>query len=123
MTAIIRKLRHWKQRFDPKAEFIFRRASNWDNKQYRPGDKVPDSLKNNKRKLQFMWDAKRIELAEFKAPKSTVPPLKSKTDPVPAETNGTGLPEGWSMDKKGNWSIITDPEGGVIKLLGKKKTG
>ena len=117
MTAIIRKLRHWKQRFDPDAEMVFRRASNYDGVQYNPGEKIPDALKNNKRKLQLMWDAKKIELAVFEAPASTVPPI----NPVPAEPAEKTLPENYTLEQNGNWFNVTNPDGEKTKMLGKKK--
>ena len=68
-----------------------------------------------------MWDAKRIELAEFKAPVSTVPAVKPKEGAVPAETNENGLPKGYTLDQKGNWFTVTGPDGKAVKMLGKKK--
>lgn len=68
MPKLVRKLRHWKQRFDPNAAFIWRRRAVWDSQDYGVGEPIPESLASNRRKLRTMWEAKKIELAEFDAP-------------------------------------------------------
>lgn len=68
---IIRKLRHWKQRFDPNAAFICRRPMEWAEKQYDVGDEIPEGLRENRTKLRLFWEAHRIELAEFEMPDVT----------------------------------------------------
>ncbi len=68
---VIRKLRHWKQRFDKNAEFICRRPMNWDGKDYEPGAPIPEGLKENLTKVRLFWNAHWIELAEFEAPDVT----------------------------------------------------
>ena len=65
---IIRRLRHWKQRFDKNAEFIWRRPTIAGGVTYEAGSPIPDVLKNNPAKLRRFWEAKRIELADFEAP-------------------------------------------------------
>ena len=66
----MRKLRHWRQRFDPKATFVFRRRTKWSGEWMEPGDPVPmDGL--SVAKLRNMWDARRIELAEIEEPAPT----------------------------------------------------
>lgn len=65
---IVRRLRHWKQRFNKNAEFIWRRPTVAGGVQYNAGDLIPDTLKNNPAKLRSFWEAKRIELADFEAP-------------------------------------------------------
>ena len=68
MAAIVRRLRHWKQRFRPGARFIFRRGKLYGGTQYQPGDPVPEILAQNKLKLQRFWLSQVIELAEFEEP-------------------------------------------------------
>ena len=68
MTQTIRKLRHWKQRYDPNAAFICRRRIQWSSRTYEPGSSIPDELTANKAKLRRFWEAGWIELAEFQAP-------------------------------------------------------
>ena len=64
----IRRLRHWKQRWDPNARFIFRRRTLYSGEVFEAGDIIPETLANNRAKLRRFWEAKRIELAEFEAP-------------------------------------------------------
>jgi len=63
----IRKVRHWKQRFDPEAEFIWRRAARVPGGSAAPGDRVEKSA-FPLRRLRKLWDAEWIELAEWEAP-------------------------------------------------------
>ncbi len=81
----IRKIRHWKQRYDPKARFVFRRATSWplvtkdgkikpgpDRIQYPAGSIIPDAVvKSMGAKLRRWWEGHLIELHEFKAPNVT----------------------------------------------------
>ena len=60
----IRKVRHWKQRFDPAAAFVCRRRIVWGAKIYERGDLIPDQLAGNKVKLRRFWDSGVIELWE-----------------------------------------------------------
>lgn len=69
----ISKFRHWKQRFEPGAKFIFRRGLTYGPKTYQPGDLIPDELQNNRKKLRLFWDSGYIELAEFEVAKSPKP--------------------------------------------------
>ena len=66
--AQVRKLRHWKQRFDKNAKFIWRRKTEYGDWTYEIGEAIPEELENNPTKLRRFWESKRIELAEFKAP-------------------------------------------------------
>jgi hypothetical protein len=73
---VIRKIRHWKQRFDPKARMVWRKRVRWPNRDgkglmtFEPGDVVPawviKSMNGNK--LRNLWEAGRIELLGFEAP-------------------------------------------------------
>ena len=48
MPRVLRKLRHWRQRFDPDATFIFRRSLRFNGIDYQPGDLVPQDLLDNR---------------------------------------------------------------------------
>ena len=72
--ATIRKMRHWKQRFDPAADFICRRLMVWDGVSYDPGDVIPEGLASNRAKLRRFWEAQAIELAP--------PPEEPPADPT-----------------------------------------
>ena len=68
MRKKVRTLRHWKQRFDKNAEFIWRRPITWQGKTVKAGDPTPQDLQDNKTKLRRFWEARVIELAEFEEP-------------------------------------------------------
>ena len=63
MRKQVRKLRHWKQRFNKNAEFIFRRPVMYGNKIHKPGDPIPPELTDNPTKLRRFWESQTIELA------------------------------------------------------------
>ncbi len=73
---VIRKIRHWKQRFDPKAKMVWRKRVRWPTRNrkglqtFKPGEEVPDwviaSMGGNK--LRNLWESGRIELLGFEAP-------------------------------------------------------
>ena len=65
MRRKVRTLRHWKQRFDKNAEFVWRRPLVYAGRAYRPGDSIPSDLGKNKTKLRRFWESKTIELAQF----------------------------------------------------------
>lgn len=102
----IRKLRHWRQQFEPSAEFVFRRPVLWGETQYMPGDKVPPSLQENTKKLRLHWEARSIELAEFDEPRGVT---KSKE-------NGD-LPD--YVTQCGSWYHVDMPDGETMKVQGR----
>lgn len=61
----IRRLRHWKQRFDKDAAFIWRQARMFNGVMTVPGELVPDEVLKDRNKLKRLWEASCIELAEF----------------------------------------------------------
>ncbi len=65
MPRRIRTLRHWRQQYDPNAEFVWRRPSVFMGVCYKPGEKIPAELQKNKTKLKRFWESKWIELALF----------------------------------------------------------
>ena len=76
VRKIVGKFRHWKQRFNPDAGFIWRKAIIWDGEQTVPGSLCPESLTSNRGKLRSLWDAGWIELAKFD------PEQPTKQDPL-----------------------------------------
>ena len=106
---VIRKLRHWKQRFNPNVDFIWRRRVVFGNETYEPGEPIPKLLQENKAKLRRFWESHWIELAEFE-------PRDVSTGQV-----GHDLPPGVTVAKgKGNWYIVTTSEG-ETKVNGEKR--
>ena len=66
--VVIDKLRHWKQRFDPNAAFVWRRNIEFGPNHFKAGELIPQTLLDNKYKLRLFWEGKVIELALFDAP-------------------------------------------------------
>lgn len=83
----VRSLRHWKQRWDPNAAFVFRRVTDWDGTRFEAGDLVPEEFiaAVGRTKLRRWWESQRIELAEFEAPVTSHGMPVVKEAPVPSE--------------------------------------
>lgn len=104
----VRRLRHWKQRFNKNAKFIFRRRLIFAGVEYQPGDPIPKQLEGNPTKVRRFWESNTIELAEFEAP-------DVQTGRVPENK----LPDGVTVEKKGGgwyWLHVGDAE--TIKVRG-----
>ena len=104
---MMRRLRHWKQRYDPNAAFVCRRPLTWDGQTYQPGDRIPDGLSANQGKLRRFWETGWIELAEFAAP-----------DVATGQPHQPTSPEGVSVARRGSWYILTLPDGSERKAQG-----
>lgn len=107
---LIRKLRHWKQRFHKNAAFIWRRQLLFQGNLTEPGMPIPEILAENPTKLRRFWESKVIELAEFDAPNVATGMVDDKKvvyqegQHVPVE----GLPADVMIHKaKGSWFAIT----------------
>ena len=109
MAQVIRKLRHWRQRFDPKATFVFRRRTKWSGEWMEPGDPVPDGVSTAK--LRNMWDARRIELAEIEEPA----PTGSNPEEPPPEAP---LPD--FVEQRGSWFAVAMPDGSERRVQGRE---
>ena len=110
MRKPIRKLRHWKQRYNPNAPFIWRRRVLWGGKLTTPGDLIPDDLAANKAKFRRFWESQWIELAEFEAPNVQT-----------GQVDTDALPAGVVVDKRGNdWYVVGLPDGSERKIQGKR---
>lgn len=70
MARRIRALRHWKQRFDPNAAFVWRKRTEWGDQVFEPGDPIPDEIieEMGRTKLRRFWESHFVELAEFEDP-------------------------------------------------------
>ena len=75
MAARPRRLRHWKQQFDPNAQFIWRRATTFNGVECAAGDILTEDviLGMGVNKLRRLWQASRIELHQFEAPPTSHP--------------------------------------------------
>ena len=63
-----RSLRHWKQRFNKNAKFVWRRSIVYAGIQTVVGKSIPKILADSPTKLRRFWESSVIELAEFEAP-------------------------------------------------------
>jgi len=64
----VRRMRHWKQRFNKDAKFTWIKPVTWQGKQVKIGDPIPKSLTENRNKLRRFWEAGVIQLSDFSAP-------------------------------------------------------
>jgi len=87
MRKKVRTLRHWKQRFQKDAEFIWRRPITWQGKIVKAGDPIPKDLQENKTKLRRFWEARVIELAQFEEPDVLTGQKPEPTPEPPDETS------------------------------------
>jgi hypothetical protein len=68
MKRTVRRLRHWKQRFDKDAAFIWNKHMTWDGEPVVPGAVIPDALAADANRLRRFWEAGIIQLAQFEEP-------------------------------------------------------
>lgn len=118
----IRTLRHWKQRFDKNAAFIWRRQLLFQGVLTKPGDPIPEILAENATKLRRFWESKVIELAEFDTPNvatGIVDALRKYAEGEQVEIEGLG--DFRVIKGKGSWFAIHAPDGGIQKVNGQKK--
>lgn len=135
MAARPRRLRHWKQQFDPNAQFIWRRATTFNGVECVAGDVLSDAviLKMGVNKLRRLWQSSRIELHQFEAPPTSHPllpggaPGQPSGDPQPtAAPPGTAPSEGGTERNisikhvGGPWFIVTI-DGTEHKVRGRAK--
>ena len=117
MAQKVRTLRHWKQRYNKNAKFIFRRPIVFGGVDYKAGDPIPKELENNPAKVRRFWESQAIELAEFEAPNVATGQPEPEENTVEIE----GLPEGIVVRKTGGpWFEVTDLDGDVHKVKGNK---
>ena len=99
---VVRKFRHWRQRFDPNGPFIWRRRTTFGPETYEPGDPIPDLLQAHKAKLRRFWESQWVELADFQEKDVSTGQSEQWDDLPPGVTVGKG---------KGTWYVVTTPEG------------
>ena len=77
-----RIVRHWKQKFDINAEFIFTRGTQLEEGLALVGDDVPEYLRSQGHRMKIWWDADRIALKNWDyekgIPKEPEAPLYEK---------------------------------------------
>ena len=94
MQRKVRTLRHWKQRFNKNAKFVWRRSLTFQGKRTKIGDEIPDTLADNPTKLRRFWESSVIELAEFEDPDVTTGQVAEVETPEP-EKQGNSK---WSIE-------------------------
>ena len=109
----VRKLRHWKQRFDRNARFIWRKGGFWHGQPIVAGGEVTPAqmLQMGKAKLRRLWDSERIELAEFDFPnpRTGVPDAPRSDEDL--------LPNGVTVEALGgNWHAVK-MNGSLVKKV------
>lgn len=62
MRSARRRLRHWKQRYDKDAKFVWNKYLTWNGKRVEPGEPVPDKLLNDSNRLRRFWEARVVQL-------------------------------------------------------------
>ncbi len=109
MRKQVRKLRHWKQRWDRNADFVWSRRTIYAGVTYTPGDPIPDDLAARPTKLRRFWESKRIELAEFEAPNVAT----GQAEPEP-DADALDPPEGVTVTPgNGSWFTVGTADGDV----------
>ncbi len=121
----VRRLRHWKQRYEKNARFIFRRHLKWGAKEYQPGDLIPDELIAMPAKLRRFWESRVIELADFSAP--NVATGRREEELEQGREEHFDIPEGVTLQDHGNSSwyevlvAAADGEEPVLKKINGKR--
>ncbi len=92
VVRAIRKIRHWKQRWDPRAAFVWRKQTTWSTPGHKavtfpPGSVLEDWVIESMgaAKLRRFWESHRIELLEFDTDTGRPTP-PAPTPPAPAAT-------------------------------------
>lgn len=119
MRKQVRKLRHWKQRFDKNAAFVWRRKIKYAGELTQPGEPIPDALQDHPTKLRRFWESQTIELAEFEEPDvATGQPQVALVADEPVEIDPPI--EGVSVTKgNGSWFIVST-DGDEVKVNGQR---
>lgn len=60
-----RIVRHWKQKFDPSASFIFTRGTKLEDGLALVGSTVPEYLRLKSHRMKIWWNANRIALRDW----------------------------------------------------------
>ncbi len=111
----VRRLRHWKQRFNRDAEFIWRRTIVYAGERYEAGTPIPEALAKSPTKLRRFWEGHSIELAEFDVPNVVTGQVE---DQVPSPM---GLPGVLVRSGRGSWFLVKRDAGAdEIKVNGQR---
>ena len=118
MRKQVRKLRHWKQRFDKNADFVWRRQIKYAGELTQPGELIPDELQDAPTKLRRFWESGTIELAEFEDPNVATGQVEVSHENEEVEIDPPI--EGVTVVKaKGSWFVVNTGED-EVKVNGQK---
>ncbi len=121
MATAVRRLRHWKQRYDPNAAFVWRKSTTYRATIYPAGSIVPDEIIEDmgRVKLRRFWEAGRIELSEFEAPSIALPtrPMM-KAVRSPEEASNEQSPEQAPTEAAPEAEAVAADSGISVKSLG-----
>ncbi len=112
--AHVRKMRHWKQRWQKDAKFVWSRPTTYGCHPYKPGDDLPEELMKQPTKLRRFWESRRIELKDFEAPNVATGQTEDEQSKEPEGEVGVTVTK-----LKGPWYLV-DTGLDKIKVKGKK---
>ncbi len=73
------RYKHWKQRFNPDATFVWTKSLLFSGERTVAGDRIPKKLSENRNKTRRFWDIGVIELQMFTAPDVTTGEIKKSS--------------------------------------------
>lgn len=117
-----RRLRHWKQQYNPNATFIWRRALSFAGVQTVPGEALSDETvkRMGPAKLRRFWESQAIELAEdVVATRAAANFGTPEPAPIPDPPAATEDAEISINDLGGSWYEVT-VNGEQSKVRGKQ---
>lgn len=107
-------IRHWKQTFDPDADFVYTKRKlmglDPENPYVNPGDLVDKSAFNIHR-LKMWWKCGFIALADWKSPDEVLRDAQTATAAITGRISPTGR----------GWFAVTLSDGSVKKIRGEDK--
>lgn len=84
----MRRMRHWKQRFEANAKFVWNKPVTWQGEQVELGAPIPEELSKNRNRLRRFWEAGVIQLCEFEAPDVATGQVADKADDDGVDEDG-----------------------------------
>ena len=118
------RTRHWKQHWDPSAEFVFAKRLRMGDDPKKPfvlpGDPVTEAMREKlgMARIRRWWDAKIVQLADFDATTrsrkiESAEKVVEAYDPALTQLSEEKLPTG--VTKNGGWFSVQFPEGKIVK--------
>lgn len=105
---VVRRLRHWRQRFDPNAKFVFCKGTSYGGKWYEAGTEVPKALHTDHGRLKRFWETGFVQLFTTEAEEASEAVDEGLDDELSEEPINGELPE----------EPVDDGLGGLDEVLG-----